>query len=169
MLETRPSSKTYISRLLLGGVLVALFSVFLVYFFYCPCERTPGGWLLGTEESTPVRDWSFANQAPLCQIQVQRLLPHSVNLNCMSANGDLYLSCARCEGKTWSTYALSNPKARLRIGGTIYPVNLARVTDETKLDIAWQARAKKFARPAIPRQPDWWSFQAQSYNANRTL
>jgi|TARA_B100000315_G_scaffold124669_1_gene114618 hypothetical protein len=133
-----------------------------VYFFYCPCERTPGGWLLGTEVSEPVSDWSFANQVPLCQIQVSGWLPHSVNLNCMSADGKLYLSCASCDGKRWSTYALANPNGRIRMNGSVYPVTLTRVLDPKLLDEAWQARAAKFGREARPRQEGWWSFSLNS-------
>jgi hypothetical protein len=125
-----------------GALLLFLCTILLigmaagaVYFFYCPCERTPGGWLLGEVISEPVGDWSFANEVPLCQIQVSRgLLPHSINLNCMAADGELYLSCASCEGKTWSTAALADPEARLRLEDKVYPVRLTRVEDAQTLD-----------------------------------
>lgn len=132
--------------------------------FYCPCERTPGGWLLGTVERAPVTDWSFANDVPLCQIQVQvGIRPHSVNLNCMASDGRLYLSCAGCDGKTWSTAALERPAARLRLGDMVYPVTLSRVEDPLELDEAWRAREGKLGRPVdTPRQPGWWSFHVAS-------
>lgn len=136
----------------------------LVWFFYCPCERIPGGWLLGEEVDEPVTDWSFANDVPLCQIQVQRgFLPHSINLNCMASAGVLYLSCASCEGKTWSTAVLEEPEARLRLGDQVYPVVLERVEDPAELDEAWQARARKTGRGEdVPRQEGWWSFRVIS-------
>ena len=99
-----------------GGVVATLLLVLsgisavglLTWFFYCPCERIPGGYLMGTEAVDAVTDWSFANDPqaiPLCQIQVDAgLLPHSVNLNCMSSNGELFLSCSVCERKYWSRY-----------------------------------------------------------------
>ena len=135
-----------------------------VYFFYCPCERTPGGWLLGEEVEEPVRDWSFANDVPLCQIQVSRgILPHSINLNCMASDGELYLSCASCEGKVWSTAVLEDPEARLRIGDKVYPVRVTRVEDPAVLDEAWRARAEKTGRGHdVPRQDGWWSFRVES-------
>lgn len=150
--------------LVLAGIAVA---GFLTWFFYCPCERTPGGYLLGERASEPVTDWSFANDmntVPLCQIEVNAgLLPHSVNLNCMADNGELYLSCASCEGKRWSTAALKNPNARLRAAGIIYPVTLTRVTDPATLERAWIARAAKRGRPTdTPRQDGWWSFRVVS-------
>ncbi|MBX3706247.1 MAG: hypothetical protein KF911_06370 [Pseudomonadales bacterium] len=151
----------------IGGLVTLLLVVVVAaaagWFFYCPCERTPGGWLLGEAVSEPVADWSFANDVPLCQIQVRAgLLPHSINLNCMASAGALYLSCAQCEGKTWSTAALANPSARLRLGERVYPVTLARVEDAATLDEAWRARETKLGRdPERPREAGWWSFRVE--------
>jgi hypothetical protein len=103
---------------------------------------------------------------PLCQIQVDAgLLPHALNLNCMATGtGELYLSCAGCEGKRWSTAALANSQARLRLNDTVYPVTLTRVTDPAELDRAWQARAAKTGNPSMagPREDGWWSFRVTS-------
>ena len=135
----------------------------LSYFFYCPCERTPGGWLLGENVVEPVADWSFANEVPLCQIQVGSWLPHSVNLNCMSTGGKLYLSCSRCDGKTWSRVAQEIPEARIRMYDKVYPVIVRRVEDSQTLDEAWIARAAKLGRPLdTPRADGWWSFRVVS-------
>jgi hypothetical protein len=130
----------------------------------CPCERTPGGWLFGDQVDAPVTDWSFANSVPLCQIQVRNgPLPHSINLNCMASEGRLYLSCAGCEGKTWSTAALARPEARLRLDGAVYPVRLTRVVDPAVLDEAWRAREAKLGRdPDRPREDGWWTFLVES-------
>lgn len=149
----------------LGLLAVIGVIAFAGYFLYCPCERTPGGWLLGDVVEQPVQDWSFANEEPLCQIQVFRggIWPHAINLNCMAADGELYLSCASCQGKAWSTAALAHPDARLRIGDRVYPVRLARVEEATALDRAWNARARKTGRGiGTPRQEGWWSFRVVS-------
>ena len=150
-----------------GSVLTSLGAIAVVaglgYFFYCPCDRTPGGWLLGETVAEPVSDWSFVNAVPLCQIQVGSWLPHSVNLNCMSSEGKLYLSCARCDGKFWSTVALEIPEARIRMAGKVYPVKVSRVEDSRTLDEAWIARAAKLGRPLdTPRADGWWSFRVES-------
>ncbi|MEQ8859855.1 MAG: hypothetical protein RIC56_14525 [Pseudomonadales bacterium] len=148
--------------LALGLLLVAGAVGFAGYFFYCPCDRAPGGWLLGDVVAEPVEDWSFANDEPLCQIQVFRggVWPHAINLNCMASEGRLYLSCAGCEGKAWSTAALAHPEARLRLGARVYPVRLTRVEDPAVLDEAWNARARKTGRgEGSPRQDGWWSFR----------
>ena len=150
--------------LIVAGAAVA---GFLTWFLYCPCERTSGGYLLGEEAAEAVTDWSFANDmdsVPLCQIQVDAgLLPHSINLNCMSDQGELFLSCSGCDGKRWSTAVAENPSARLRAGDVVYPVTVTRVMDPGTLDRAWIARAAKLGRPTdTPRQDGWWSFQVVS-------
>jgi hypothetical protein len=150
-----------------GVLAVAALGAFLVWFLACPCERTSGGYLLGPEAADPVEDWSFVNDreaVPLCQIQVRAgLLPHSINLNCMSHDGELYLSCSGCAGKRWSDAVLEDSRARLRAAGTVYPVTVTRVEDPSTLDAAWVARAAKLGRPMdSPRQEGWWSFRVVS-------
>jgi hypothetical protein len=79
---------------ILIAALVAIPAVGISYWaIACPCDRTPGLYLRGVEARAPVTDWSFANQVPLCQIQVDTgLLPHALNLNCWATRtGDLYL------------------------------------------------------------------------------
>lgn len=147
-----------------AGVLLAVIVAAAAWFFtLCPCERTPGSYLWGEEITTPVTDWSMANEARLCQIEVNGIIPWSVNLNCMAApDGNLYLSCARCDGKRWSTLALADPTGRIRIGDKVYPVSLTRVTDPETLDLAWNARADKLSRERQPRPDHWWSFRLAS-------
>ncbi|TVS14810.1 MAG: hypothetical protein EA417_14585 [Gammaproteobacteria bacterium] len=156
-------------------LLVLAVAGFLVWFFACPCERTPGSYLFGEVVEEPVRDWTFANEVRLCQIQVAtRPLPHAINLNCMATDdGELYLSCAQCDGKRWSTAALARPEARLRLDDRVYPVTLTRITDSDLKDRAWAARIKKIHAlrggalddpPDTPRPDDdaWWSFHVES-------
>ena len=153
-----------IGRVVLLAVAGLAVAAGLVFFFVCPCETVPGGYLLGDEVETPVSDWAFANDAGLCQIEVQRGLPHSINLNCMAdADGALYLSCARCEGKLWSTAALERPTARIRIGDAVYPVVLTRVDDTSERERAWSARAGKVGSDPGDGPPNhWWSFRVES-------
>ncbi len=129
----------------------------------CPCGQIPGFGLAGEEATESVTDWSFANEAPLCQLEVDGGYPHSINLNCMSAKGELYVSCSRCEGKLWSGYAMRNPEARIRIQDRVYPVTLRRVTEAWELDGSWQARITKLGQDAAsPRPEDWWTFHLAS-------
>lgn len=130
----------------------------------CPCDQTPGLYLRGTEATEKVTNWAFANQVPLCQVQVDTgLLPHALNLNCWSdSNGDLYLSCGNCDGKRWSKAAVAHTDARVRVGQTVYPVTLTRVVDEGQLDRAWASRGVKLAGANEPRQGGWGTFRVTS-------
>jgi hypothetical protein len=167
---SRPRPKTRTDGLIgivLLVVLVLAAAAFGIWLFACPCERTPGAYLLGPEVTEPVRDWSFVNDrdaVPLCQIQVNAgLLPHSINLNCMATEGALYLSCSSCKGKRWSSAVLAHPEARLRAAWRVYPVTVSRVEAPDELDRAWVARAAKLGRTSdAPRQPGWWSFRVES-------
>jgi len=151
---------------------------FYIYSSVCPCERTPGGFLLGERSEQAISDWSFVNDVPLCQIQLNMgWRPHSVNLNCMATPaGDLFLSCSFGDGKYWCPRVVPDHPGRLRLNGVIYPVVLNRVTDSPRLDRAWAARIQKLQDPRVQaRQPggrgtppdaqrpdSWWTFQVQS-------
>ena len=176
-------SRTYLSappaygrRAVIGAAAVVAVLVvgFLGWSYTCPCDRAPGAYLFGAEAEAPVSDWAFANQVPLCQIQIRvGLLPHAINLNCMSTTeGQLYLSCSQCGTKRWSNAAVDNGRGRLRLDGTVYPVTVTRVLDPAELDQAWSARVAKLqqvaaadnpAPPADDQRPDdWWSFRVVS-------
>ena len=170
-----------VKKLLLGvaGTLVFVAVGGGVYWaMTCPCDTTPGFVLRGDMHEGPVTDWSFANDVPLCQIQIGiGWRPHSVNLNCMATpGGDLFLSCSFGEGKYWCPRVGENHPGRLRLNGVIYSVVLNRVTDSPTLDRAWAARVQKLQDPRVQeRQPggggpppdaarpdSWWSFQVRS-------
>ena len=157
-------------KFLVVGLLIVIVGLAGTYWFACPCTRIPGASLSGEEVNTPVSDWSFVNskeEVPLCQVEVQALLPHSVNINCMSSNGELYLSCSRCEGKYWSSKALENSSGRIRAGPFVYPVTLTQVTASNELDVAWQARADKVGAKELLERPDhWWSFRLASRSSD---
>lgn len=157
--------------LALGGLAAVVIAAFTTWFFMCPCERTPGAYLHGEQAEETVSDWGFANSVPLCQIETRSgILPHAINLNCMAdSEGQLFLSCSQCEGKRWSTAALENPAARIRLDGVVYPITLRRVQSQGELDHAWRVRAEKLAAmngselSQLPERPGhWWSFEVTS-------
>lgn len=141
----------------LGAAAIATF------WFACPCAVVPGGPLSGEEVATPIADWSFANTVPLCQVEVRAFVPYSVNVNCMSAGGALYVSCSKCDGKYWSSKAVTHPAGRIRVGETVHLVRFTRLEQHHDLDVAWRARATKLdLGDDIPRPDHWWSFQLTS-------
>lgn len=176
MTEDSPNSRIWGRRIaLIAGVLALVSSTaFVSWSLTCPCERSPGGYLFGDAPDRLVTDWSFANEVPLCQIQVRReVLPYSINLNCMSTEeGGLYLSCSFCDNKRWSGLVVNDGDIRIRLNEIVYPVQATRVTDPLELDRAWEARVIKLqvhnseVNPAVPLgtpRPDrWWSFHLES-------
>lgn len=147
--------------------LIALLGVALpagaIYVTQCPCGPVAGIRVSGDVVSEPVADWSFANDAGLCQLQVTTWKPHVINLNCMSDQGTLFVSCSNCAGKSWSNHVLEKPVGKIRIDSKVYPVRIARVLEDSELDRAWAARVQKLGveLPA-PRPEHWWSFRLQS-------
>ena len=148
MTDTSTTRTTIRSRTLLIGLtaaIVVLGGGVGVWTVTCPCNQTPGFILLGDVQKTPVTDWGFVNDIPLCQIQVYAgIMPHAVNLNCMATpDGQLYLSCGGCQAKFWGRHVQGNERGRLRLNGRVYPIVFTRATDPAELDRAWAARVKK--------------------------
>lgn len=165
-------------KIIVGGSVAAIIAItvvgFMVFSTVCPCERTPGGFLFGENNSEPVADWSFANQVPLCQLQIYAgIRPHSINLNCMATpEGEMYLSCSFCDTKYWASKVEADETGVMRLDGVTYPVHVNRITDPATLDRAWAARVAKLQIHAAPdnpapdpdaQRPDrWWTFQITS-------
>ena len=176
MTEQQNGSHKRVYRVAIIGTSIAaglVVAAFLGWSIRCPCERTPGGMLFGETADAQIDDWSFANDVPLCQIQIAALVPYSINLNCMATDsGELYLSCSVCDTKRWAGIVVDNGRARMRLDGTVYPVTATRILDPDELDRAWVARVDKLQvhsspiNPAVPvgtPRPDrWWSFRIVS-------
>lgn len=115
----------------LVGKLAGFLCIILVFvagatcWFGCPCGYIPGGPLSGDQFPSPDSDWSFVNDleaVPLCQIEVDFLIPRSMNVNCMSSGGDLFVSCSQCAGKHWSARALAYPEGKVLAAGRVYAI-----------------------------------------------
>jgi hypothetical protein len=179
MSKDQVRSRKYPLKKILIGLAVTLVIVaaagVAVWTTTCPCDNVPGFVLLGETQETPVTDWHFANDVPLCQIQISTGWgPHAINLNCMTTpEGELFLSCSTGTRKYWCQQVGQNQPARLRLNGIVYPVVINRVLDPAVLDRAWAARVKKLQvygggpfnpkpRPDAKRPDAWWSFQVRS-------
>lgn len=171
-----------VKKILLGAAAVLALVIVAggaVWSMNCPCETMPGLVLLGETQDEPVSDWSFANDVPLCQVQISILLrPHAVNVNCMATPaGDLFISCSTGDQKYWCPRVGADQRGRLRLDGAVYPVVLNREMDPTALDAVWAARLQKLQNPRVqerqpgnggpppldaPRPESWWSFRVTS-------
>jgi hypothetical protein len=139
------------------GALVVIAVVLLVVFRITglnPHDRTPGLWLNGNVVTTPVTDWSFTDQVPTIKVQTQSWygLPHSVTTNCLSYNGQLYLTSVYPAGTTraWDENVKRNPHVRVKIAGNLYDGNAVMVTDPAEREAVLQARLKKYPKLKTP-------------------
>ena len=140
---------------ILGGLLICLVVALVVLRITGlePRDRTPGLWLKGNLVTTPVTDWSFTDQVPTIKIQTQSwyLLPHSVTINCIAYDGQLYVASVYPTGtpRVWNDNVMRDPHVRIQIGNQLYDRVLSFVTDPTEKEAVLQARAKKYPRLKI--------------------
>jgi hypothetical protein len=143
---------------IVGAILVCLILLLLLRITGLgPHDRIPGLWLKGNVVTTPVTDWSFTENIPVIQIQTQTpyLLPHSVNINCLAYNGQLYLVSVYPAGTThsWNDNVMRDPHVRLKIGDQVYERTLSLVTDPAEREGVLEARHKKYPQLRIPANP----------------
>jgi hypothetical protein len=141
---------------ILGGIVVCLV-VLLVIFRITgldPNGGRPGLWLKGNVVTAPVADWSFTETIPYIKIQTESWygLPHSVTINCMIANGQLYLVSPVPAGqhRSWDDNVMRDPHVLLKIGNNLYDRTLTVVTDPAERESVLQARKKKYPELKIP-------------------
>jgi hypothetical protein len=119
-----------------------------------PHARTPGLWLKGNVVTTPVTDWSFTDKIPVVQLQTETsyMLPHSVNINCLNYNSQLYLVSVYPAGTahTWNDNVMRDPHVRLKIGDDIYDRTVSLVTDPAEQEGVLQARHNKYPQLKVP-------------------
>ena len=169
------TTATIAKRAGLGFVVLAVLGL-LYWTMAYPSDRAPGFYLFGSAGDESVEDWTFANDVPLCALQVYAggWRPHAINLNCMATpEGNLYLSCSVCDSKYWASQVGVDSPGRLRLDGVVFPVKVNRITNPETMDQSWRARLTKLQRfgddPYNPRpdvdapRPDhWWTFQVES-------
>ena len=140
----------------LGIIVVCLILILIILRItgFGPHARTPGLWLKGNVVTTPVTDWSFTDQIPVVQLQTETsyMLPHSVNINCLNYNGQLYLVSVYPAGTahTWNDNVVRDPHVRLKIGDQIYDRTVSLVTDPAEQEGVLQARHDKYPQLKVP-------------------
>ncbi len=139
-----------------GAILVCLILLLVVLRVtgFGPHDRTPGLWLKGNVVTTPVTDWSFTDNIPVVQLQTQTwyVLPHSVNINCLDYNGELYLVSVypAGTGHSWNDNVMRDSHVRLKIGDQIYERTAVLVIDPAAQEGVLQARHKKYPQLKVP-------------------
>lgn len=145
---------------ILGAIVVLIVLLLLVLPItgFEPHGRMPGLWLKGDVVTTPVTDWSFTDAVETVKVQTNTryLLPHSVTTNCVSYNGQLYLtSLYRAgltypQGRGWNTNIARDPHVRIKVGNNLYDRSLSLVTDPAEYDGVYQMKRKKYPQQKIP-------------------
>ena len=123
-----------------------------------PNGRRPGLWLKGDLVTTPVVDWSFADKIQNVKIQTNTwyLLPHSVTINCVAYEGQLYLDSfygpglTYPHGRSWNEDVARDPHVRIKIGDQLYDRTLSYVTDQAERARVIEAKRKKYPQQKIP-------------------
>lgn len=91
----------------------------------------PGGALRGEVVSTPVDDWSFADDR-FIDLETRLDDPYSVELNYFVKDGKLYVDPA--EGRRWLDHIRADPRVRVRLGGKVYPTTAVLVGKPGELE-----------------------------------
>ena len=98
-----------------------------------PWGPLAGGRLAGTQASSPVRDWSFANEYPLMEIEVRPADPYSVKVHSYVVDGRLYVEAGENGWSRWRGMLHEDPRARVRFGETVYPVRAVPITEPSEI------------------------------------
>jgi hypothetical protein len=85
-------------------------------------------------------------------MQTWYLLPHSININCLDYNGQLYLVSVYPAGTrhSWNDNVMRDPLVRIKIGDQLYDRTLSVVTDAAEQDGVLQARYKRYPELKVP-------------------
>jgi hypothetical protein len=141
---------------IVGGILVclALLLVVLRITGLNPHDGIPGLWLTGDLVTTPVTDWSFIDKVPTIKLQTQGrfLLPHSVTINCLAYNSQLYVTSVYPAGspRIWNENVMRDPHVRIKLGDKLYNRTLVLVTDPAEIEGVLQVKSKKYPQLKIP-------------------
>jgi hypothetical protein len=157
------------------GILVCLVLALLVLRItgLDPKGLRPGLWLKGDLVTTPVTDWSFAEKAPFISIQTRTwyLLPHSVNISCLSYNGHLYISSVGYRPGVkyrWNDDLIRDPHVRIKIGNQLYDRSATLVTDPAEKEAVLDAKVKR-SMESNPTNPELTPAMLASPNVRKVV
>lgn len=129
-----------------------------------PIGPLAGGQLNGIQRRAPA-EWNFTDEHLTIALEVRPADPHSVTVVCFVFDGELYIPAGNAAEKDWPQMALDDGRARVRVGGDLYPVQLVKVENDSKRERVFQAAREKYPRfteQAGGRLPDdLWLFRAE--------
>jgi hypothetical protein len=101
-----------------------------------PIGPISGGRLGGPVHQGPPPQWQASSEIETIQLESRPDDPHSVNVWFAVDGGVLYVPTSLILGpddpeeREWVRNTIADPRVRLRIDGTVYPLHAARVEDE---------------------------------------
>ncbi len=109
-----------------------------------------GGELSG-EVAEPPADWSDIRDEETFQLETRPEEPYSVNIWAVGIGEHVYIGTGP-DGTNWSDYIREDPRVRLRVGETIYPLRAEPVTDRQERRQVAAAYAEKYG---LDREENW--------------
>ena len=141
-----------IKRLIIIVVAVlALAYAFLAWVGVEPQDRRPGTRLSGELSPLP-NNWAFTDAVQEVHLQTMPWfgMPFSVTVVMANIDGDLYVPSIYAEAaqfpgtKFWNTVVEANPNVHLRVGESIYAMQIQQVTSPAEFDRGFLALANKY-------------------------
>lgn len=120
-----------------------------------------GGELSG-EVATPPDDWSQLESEEVFQLETRPSDPYSVNIWAVGIGRDVYIGTGP-DGTNWSEHIAENPRVRLRVGDTLYPLLARPVTQRKERHKIASAYAEKYGLD----QDENWLKDALVYRLDR--
>ena len=130
-----------------------------------PLGPFPGGKLRGAVHQGAPPDWSFAQDEKQIQLETRPGDPYSVNVWCGVMDGKLYVPTSLILGtddpaeRGWVRNVLDDPRVRVRIEGTVYPLRAVRVDDPAEREAARKMLLAKYDTDADEHASAAWIFR----------
>lgn len=130
-----------------------------------PLGPIPGGRLRGAEHEGPAPAWDRFAQVEQVQLETNPEDPHSVNTWIGVYEGALYIPTSLIRGaddpreRTWVKNVQADPKVRLRIDDTVYPLRATQVEDPATVEAVRSMLLSKYEVESDPHAQAAWIFR----------
>jgi hypothetical protein len=134
----------WLASVILAIAVLAVGVIFAARFNDGPLGPIPGGPMTGERAAEPVADWGFILDRDTVELEVNAAAPRSVTVWIIGHEGTPYLPAAFGSRKQWAAELAADGHAVLRVDGTLYDMQGARVTDEALLEELRQVLIQKY-------------------------
>lgn len=130
-----------------------------------PIGPIPGGRLGGPVHRGAPPDWQALSEIETIQLESRPDDPHSVNVWFAVDQGVLYVPTSLLRGpddpeeRDWVRNTIADPRVRLRIDGTLYPLHAARVEGGEELERVRAVLARKYDIELDEHANNGWLFR----------